>query len=250
MKFPRSFSLLTLLMLFTIAGIVAALYRANHEVARTRADFKRYSEEMGFIDVMDGDESKLHIRRLAGYPLMSFGFRYYLPAKKKFILHVGSGVADPETGLPPVVFSAPLTCSNEQGTLVVNLEKLPTKYGTCWIVDTIIDNQLSRRYCQDPDEFTWLQTYLSVFSNDQLIGRPFQSLDIAAAQIGGHSPVAVISDEEFVEVFCQKEFHPSAVPVIPKEMLEQRKIFQVWLAPIEEDDPEKDGASPGNPIER
>ena len=69
MKRTRSFSLLTFLMLATIAAIAVALYQANNEVAQTRADFRRHSDEMGFIDVPEEEESQLHLRRLAGYPL-------------------------------------------------------------------------------------------------------------------------------------------------------------------------------------
>ena len=103
MKSVRSFSLLTFILLATVAAIGIALYSANAEVAEKRAQFKAYSEEMGFIDVED--ESLIHVRKLGGYPQLSFAFRYQLPQGKDYTLHVGSGVVDPETGLPPILVS-------------------------------------------------------------------------------------------------------------------------------------------------
>lgn len=240
MKLPRSFSLLTFLMLATIAAIAVALYQANIKVAQTGADFLRYSNEMGFIAVPEEEESKLHFRRLAGYPLLSFGFRYHIPKDKQFTVHIGSGVADPDTGLPPVIFSTSLTNNTEQGTLVVNLAKMPTPYGKCWVVDTIVDRNLSRDFCKNPHEFTWLQTYLSAFPDGQSTAAPYSFRpELFNAPIGGHGAISVYDEEDFVSLYRQKEFHSSAVPSIPQEMLEQRKIFQIWLTQTKEKGPRK-----------
>ena len=227
MKFPRSFSLLTFLMVATIVAIAFALYQANNEVAETRAKFARYSEEMGFIDVVD--KSRLHFRRLGGYPMMGFAFRYHLPESAEYVLHIGSGIADPKTGIPPDVFSCPLTCENEQGTLVVNLEQMPTNFGKRWVVDTIIEDRLSRHICDDPIEFTWLQTYLHSFPEES--GMSYRSAFNSVAT-GGHHATSIEAVDKDVILYRKQEFHPSAEKSLTDELLRNRKTFQIWLEPV------------------
>ena len=61
MNLPRSFSLLTFLLLSGFVALSVAVYSANTEVAETRELMRRQGEEMGYIEAVD--DSKLHVRR-------------------------------------------------------------------------------------------------------------------------------------------------------------------------------------------
>jgi len=229
MKAPRSFSLLTFLLIATVAAIGAALYRANYEVHQKRLLFEKYSEEMGFMDIED--DSKLHLRRLGGYPNLSFAYRYQLPAKQRYRLRVGSGVVDPQTGFPPHLTSFDISNDESQGTLVVNLVKMPTNLGTRWTVEGIFDGQRRSHVCKE-FEFTWLQTYLEAFPTERTTASSTSFYQHEATATLGHSEVLALDPTETHVLFEKAEFHPSAVPSLTPELLRNRKTFMIWIEPI------------------
>ena len=178
----------------------------------------QYSEEMGFIAVED--DSKLHIRQLGGYPQMSFAFRYLLPKKKRYKLHIGSGAIDPDTGYPPERVGSRFISDEAQGTLIVSLQKMPTRKGVRWTIQCIDGATLDSSVCDDEFEFTWLQTYLAAFPTDDQVG---------------HGVVDVIEPDQDVVLYRRGEFHPSALNSLTDEMRRDRETFMIWLEPIAND---------------
>ncbi|QEG20917.1 hypothetical protein [Mariniblastus fucicola] len=235
MKTRRSFSLLTFLMLATIAAIAVALYQANNEVADTRQMFKTYSHEMGFMDV--DDNSKLHTRRLGGYPQMSFAFRYHLPEKQIYRLHVGSGVLDPDTGRPPDLLNQEVVNDESQGTLVVSLQQMLTSQGVRWTVQVIDEQTLNSTVLDDPHALTWIQVYLAAFPTDGQLGSPARFMGSTPQFVEGHEGVLVSEPDDTVVLYQKSEFHPSAVASVPPELMSERQVFMIWLEPVDEGKP-------------
>ncbi len=230
MKTPRSFSLLTFLLLSGVVALSVAIYSANNEVAETKAKFKEYGEEMGFFDV--DDDTKLNIRRLGGYPQMSFAFRYQLPRNQSYMLRIGSGVVDPATGFPLELARREISNSESQGTLIVSLQKMPTNFGTTWTIQHINGNSLQTKICDDANEFTWLQTYLAAFPTDDQMGNGSQFFTNLPSAVEGHQTLQTFEPDKVAMLYSKGEFHPSAMDSIPKEILKARKMFMIWLEPM------------------
>jgi hypothetical protein len=231
MKSVRSFSLLTFLLFSGVVALSVAIYSANNEVKETRALMKKYSDEMGYITTEDDAGSKLHVRRLGGYPQMSFGFRYQLPKKRTYTMRIGSGVIDPDTGFPPTLSRREISNDESQGTLIVSLQKMPTRLGTTWTVQAIDGNVLGTKTCDDANEFTWLQTYLAAFPIGDGVGNFIQPFPTASVMIG-HQAVQTYEPDEVVVLFKKSEFHPSAVASLSPEQIKNRRTVMIWLEPI------------------
>jgi hypothetical protein len=227
MKSFRSFSLLTFILLSGVAALSVAIYSANNEVAETKALMKVQSEEMGYLAI--DDPSELQFRRLGGYPLMAFAFRYYLPAGYKYEVHIGSGAVDPETGEPPTLVSRQLTDLEKQGTLVVSLQKMPTKFGSRWSVQSTADEVFQNFVCSDENEFTWLQTHLAAFPSSMKSAARFEEYFTASAKVSGHQESQSFSPLGKVVLCEQKEFHASAVSSLTQELLDGRRVFRIWI---------------------
>ena len=234
MKLPRSFSLLNFLLIATVAAIGSALYRANYEVHEKRTLFKKYSEEMGFMDIED--DTKLYVRQLGGYPQLSFAYRYQFPKKASsdYTLRVGSGVIDPESGFPPVLVSREISQDESQETLIVDLVKMPTYTGTRWTVQLVCDGRRSVTDCKE-FEFAWLQTYLVAYPDDKVRGFLTNFSQHQPSSAEGHSQALVLDPTETHVLYEKSEFHPSAVPSLTPELLKNRKTFMIWLEPVPDD---------------
>ena len=230
-KRSRSVSLLTFLLLSGIVALSIAIYSANKEVQETRVKMAQQTEEMGYIE--DVDESKLMIRRLGGYPQMSFAFRYQLPRDKQFTLHIGSGVSDPETDLPEkLLFKKQLSEEELQGILIVSLVEMPTFDGTRCVLEVIDGSSFSRIPCA-PREFDWLQTYLAAFPTDNAVGPASGFFANRPKIVLGHEKIRTLDSDKPAELYSKSEFHPSAIDSLTPELLKNRKMFKIWLEPIE-----------------
>lgn len=223
MKTTRSFSLLTFLLISGVAALSVAIYSANNEVAQTREMLKTQSEEMGFI-VAGGspDNPMLHLRRLGGYPPLSFAYRYKLPKQQPITLvykvNIGSGVVDPETGFPPVVHNLVLSNNETQGTLVVSLVNRLAPRGVGWEIQTVDGQKRRRRRFADPKELNWVQTYMDAIPTDEFVSR--------------HEAVQSFDANEVAILNRKDEFHPSALATIPDKLLQQRQTFMIWIEPV------------------
>ena len=224
MKSTRSFSLLTFLLLSGVVALSVAIYSANKEVAQSREMVKTQGEQMGFL--VEEDDTKLHFRRLSGYPQMSFAFRYQLPKKKRYKLYIGSGPVDPQSGHPPSLMSTEISQDESQRTLIVSLQKMPTTLGVKWTIQCIDGSKLKSKVCDDEFEFTWLQTYLAAFPTDDQIG--------GTSRVMGHGQVNAIDSDEEVILYKRGEFHPSALDSLTDQMKRDRETFKIWLEPIAE----------------
>ena len=189
----------------------------------------QYSDEMGYI--AEEDDTKLFVRRLGGYPQMSFAFRYQLPKNHSYMLRIGSGVIDPETGFPPSLSSREISNDETQGTLIVSLQKMPTRVGATWTVQHIDGNVLGKKICDDVNEFTWLHTYMAAFPVGDDAGNPMRPFTTPSV-ITGHQAVQTYEPNETVVLFKRSEFHPSAVPSLTPEQIKKRRTVMIWLEPI------------------
>lgn len=156
MKIRRSFSLFTLLLIATIAGLAFALYQAKVELSKKSSQLTRYSEDLGFID--GSNETQFYFRRLGGYPPMSYAFRYQLPKGERYDLKVGAGPADLKNGRPPVVFERELSSESSQGTVVVSVRRRAGKDANhAWSVE-YSDNDFScSGDVEESGKFDWLE---------------------------------------------------------------------------------------------
>lgn len=230
MKTTRSFSLLTFLLLSGVVALSVAIYSANKEVAQSREMVKTQGEQMGFL--VEEDDTKLHFRRLGGYPQMSFAFRYQLPKQKKYQLHIGSGPVEPQSGHPPSLMSTEISQDQSQRTLIVSLQKMPTHKGIRWTIQCIDGSKLISMICDDEFEFTWLQTYLAAFPTDDQVGNAFNFFTNAPSMVRGHGDVQVIDADKETILYKRGEFHPSALDSLTEDMKRDRETFMIWVEPI------------------
>ena len=234
-KRTRSFSLLTFLLVSGVVALSVAIYSANNDVAEMKAKVKSTMEnqgkEMGFLYVPD--ETMLHVRRLGGYPQMSFAYRYQLPVNKQFNVCIGSGITDPETGLSErVLLNRTLGLDKHEGILVVSLSKMYTPQGVTWSVELLNNQFLERVNCTNSREFDWLQTYLAAFPTDDQLGNGVYRNTPNIAQ--WHGDIQSFEADELSVIYSKGEFHPSALASAPPELLKNRKTMTIWLEPIED----------------
>lgn len=237
MKPPRSFSLLTLLLIATMITVGFAAFKANSEVLKTRALYNKYSEEMGFLRIQD--DTKLHVRKLGGYPQMSFAYRYKLPNNLRYKLKIGSGVIDPKSGYPPELISIEPTSGDiEQGTLVVSLVKIHTLPGDRWIIQCIDGTRLNSKTCDDEFEFAWLQSYLAAFPTDDQASSYNSYIRTGklpmhpGMKVEGNGKMKVFDSGEDVVLYRRGEFHPSALASLTEKMKKDCETFMIWLEPF------------------
>lgn len=228
----RSFSLLTFLLVSGVAALSVAIYSANKDVAEMKATMERQGKEMGFLDV--DDDSMLHVRRLGGYPQLSFAYRYQLPKDTQYSICVGSGTTDPETGLPEkVLLKHTLGNEKPEGIFVVSLAKMPTNKGVTWSVELIDNQALHRVNCVNSREFDWLQTYLAAFPTDDQVGNGMTFFTTNPGIVQWHGDIQSFEADELNVIYSKGEYHPSALASAPPELLKNRKTIAIWLEPIE-----------------
>ena len=228
--------MLTFLLIATVITVGVATFKANSEVMKTRALYDKYSEEMGFLRIQD--DTKLHVRKLGGYPQMSFAYRYKLPNKLRYKLKVGSGAIDAESGYPPEMMSIEPVSDIEQGTLVVSLVKMPTLSGNRWVIQCIDGTTLTSTTCDDEFEFTWLQNYLAAFPTDDQSAGNYLSVNgkfsiKPGMKLEGNKEIKIYESDEDVVLYRRGEYHPSALSSLTEEMKKDGETFMIWLEPFE-----------------
>lgn len=240
MKFPRSFSLLTFLLVATIIAIGFALYQANMELAEKELLFEQQSEQLGFIDAQH--DSQLYFRKLGGYPAMSFAFRYQLPKGHDYKLKVGSGVTErdfrwlnqqqrtgrkinrDERDFPPVILERQLKGGELQNTLAVSLRRFPQALNDCWIVECV-DNGSMRREVFGKKKFAWL---------DMQDERGLD--DLKRGYVQEHGPVEMVhSDREVVVLIAVREMSPNPNAMFIGDGVLQPQTFMIWLERVKSD---------------
>jgi hypothetical protein len=84
--FPR-LSLLTAILLMTIAGMAMVIWQLSRELVLLRADNRQFRKELGSLSI--DDENKIYAMQVPAADPMSDVSRYriYLPANRKFILY-------------------------------------------------------------------------------------------------------------------------------------------------------------------
>lgn len=80
---PR-ISILTALLLLTIAGLATTVWRQSFEAEPLRQEVRRLRQELGHLTI--DDENKIYAIRVASPDLDGNRFRIYLPKNRKFVL--------------------------------------------------------------------------------------------------------------------------------------------------------------------
>ena len=80
---PR-ISILTALLLLTIAGLATTVWRQSFEAEPLRQEVRRLRQELGHLTI--DDKNKIYAIRVASPDLDANRFRIYLPKNRKFVL--------------------------------------------------------------------------------------------------------------------------------------------------------------------
>ena len=214
MKIPRSFSLLTLLLLTSVVALAIVVYSTRTELSQLKTLNEKLSQQTGFIEI--NDPTQLHIRKLRYNVPMTFNFQVYAPRGQSYALKIGEGIVNKESGYPPLVIAGKIEGGEDQGTVILNLRRI----GTGWILRDFGEfNDMGGAFCDDSERFHWLE----------------QNLETSFSMIGqNHGSTETFDASSSVTLWQRSENDGSGIGPIPKVDVENPRVFMIWLEPIGE----------------
>ncbi|MAT68988.1 MAG: hypothetical protein CMJ58_05635 [Planctomycetaceae bacterium] len=87
---PR-FSLLTLLLIATVAALTLAVIQLYGELQPLRAEVRRFRNEFGTIEIPAGQEGRIHAVRMLAHREREWKFRVYLPRGRTYRAYIAQG---------------------------------------------------------------------------------------------------------------------------------------------------------------
>lgn len=101
-----TFSIKTTLLLMTTAGLAIALFLKHADYRGLEKEFATLQASSDVIPV--NDESRLYVRKLKVGSWNSWHFQFAVPEDRDYLIRVGEGLPDPDTGRPPVILETKL----------------------------------------------------------------------------------------------------------------------------------------------
>lgn len=210
-----SFSILTLLVIVTIAALSVALYSANSTALTTQRQLDELTDKTGLIPI--DDPSMVYVRPLHRPAPMVFTYQLAIPATKQFKLLVGEGVGD----------SIDILCSNEISGPASGFSHPPQRTISIYVRETAVG---------------WYVGYVNAGgSGSRLVAnKHFNWMEhIDKVSISWNPPPSVqrrvesYTADETIRLLSVDENDRRAFPPNSKKAIDNPRRFEIWLEPID-----------------
>ncbi len=211
MKLPRSFSILSLLLLTTILALSLTVYFDRIAIHQANLENKQLNESIGAFEIKD--QSQIHVRSLRKTHKMCWEFRIYVPAGESCTFNFGDGIVSKGTTHPLPLRTRTIEGSGEQQIVSFQIRRVGS--GKEWGVNDIGGS--GQAVCTDPDRFHWLSQVEEI---QRLGDGPLGSR---------HGPVQLIDTEKESVVWMQSENEYHA---FDSNSGARPRVFMAWVEAI------------------